>query len=310
MKRVLVVGELNVDLVLQGLDRLPALGMEILAQDFQLVLGSASAIFAMGLAQLGRPVSFLGKVGDDAWGSLCLQALRSRRIDISQVEVKPDLKTGLTVAFSTAKDRAMVSYIGSIDANTIDDVSDEVMNSADHLHVSSFYLQRRLRSHCRDLFAKARRLGLTTSLDPGCDPLDRWGSDLIEVLPEVDVFLPNEVELERLSGKSHVKEALAQFDNGRTCIVAKLGARGATARFQGKTTPTPAYKITPVDTTGAGDSFNAGFLHGWLEGWPLEECLRLGSACGALSTRGIGGTATQATLDDALQFGAITPPRK
>lgn len=308
MKRVLFVGELNVDLVLQGLERPPTLGMEIIAQDFQLVLGSASAICAMGMAQLGRPVSFLSKAGDDAWGDLCLTALRSRNIDVTHVEVKRDLKTGLTVALSMAKDRALVSYIGSIEANTLDDVTDEALKSADHLHVSSFYLQRKLRPKCGELFAKAKRLGLTTSLDPGCDPDDRWGNDLIETLKQVDVFLPNEVELERLSGESNVEAALVKLDNGHTCIAAKLGSLGSAARFQGVTTSASAYRITPVDTTGAGDSFNAGFLHAWLDAWPLADCLRLGSACGALSTRGIGGTATQATLDEALRFGQLSPP--
>jgi sugar/nucleoside kinase (ribokinase family) len=308
VKKVLVVGELNVDLVLQGLERPPTLGVEILAQDFQLVLGSASAICAMGIAKLGRPVSFVSKVGDDAWGQLCLTALRSRQIDVTHVEVLRDLKTGLTVALSMAKDRALVSYIGSIEANTIDDVTDDVLKSANHLHVSSFFLQRKLRPKCQELFAKARRLGLTTSLDPGCDPEDRWGSDLIETLAEVDVFLPNEVELEHVSGEADPQRALEKLDNGRTCIAAKLGSLGAAARFGGKTVQVPAYKIMPIDTTGAGDSFNAGFLHAWLEKWPLEECLRLGSACGALSTRGIGGTATQATFDEVLRFGGITLP--
>jgi sugar/nucleoside kinase (ribokinase family) len=308
MKRVLVVGELNVDLVLQGLNRPPTIGMEILAQDFQLVLGSASAICAMGIAQLGRPVSFLSKVGNDAWGDLCLKALRSRQIDATHVEVKDNLKTGLTVALSMASDRALVSYIGSIEANTLGDVTEAALKSADHLHVSSFFLQRRLRPDCKELFAKARRLGLTTSLDPGCDPDDRWGDDLIETLSEVDVFLPNEVELERASGERNIEEALVKLDNGRTCIAAKLGSLGSAARYQGATIPVPAYKITPIDTTGAGDSFNAGFLHAWLEKWPLADCLRLGSACGALSTRGIGGTAAQATLDEAVKFGGITPP--
>jgi sugar/nucleoside kinase (ribokinase family) len=309
MKKVLVIGELNVDLVLQGLDRPPTLGMEILAKDFQLVLGSASAIFAMGMAQLGRPVSFVGKVGSDPWGDLCLAALRSRHIDATHVEVRSDLKTGLTVALSTVKDRAMVSYIGSIESNTIADVTDEILKSADHLHVSSFFLQRKLRPHCRELFAKAKRLGLSTSLDPGCDPEDRWGADLVETLSEVDVFLPNEVELEHVAGIADPMAALEKLDNGRTCIAAKLGSLGAAARCHGQTVQVPAYKITPVDTTGAGDSFNAGFLYGWLENWPLEKCLRLGASCGALSTRGIGGTAAQATLSEALQFGGIAPPK-
>jgi sugar/nucleoside kinase (ribokinase family) len=152
------------------------------------------------------------------------------------------------------------------------------------------------------VFARARRAGLTTSLDPGFDPSERWGSDLLDVLQEVDVFLPNEVELAALSGLTDPEPALARLDNGRTRIVAKLGARGCMTRDRGRTLVAPALAVTPVDTTGAGDSFNAGFLHAWLDGRELQECLRWGAACGSLSTRGVGGWERQA---DAREVEAL-----
>jgi sugar/nucleoside kinase (ribokinase family) len=125
------------------------------------------------------------------------------------------------------------------------------------------------------------------------------------------VFFPNDVELTALTAERDPIAALGHLDNGRTLTVVKRGARGALALDFNH--HCRAIEIAPpvvdvADTTGAGDSFNAGFLHAWLEKWPLEECLRLGSACGALSTRGIGGTATQATFDEALRFGGIMLP--
>jgi sugar/nucleoside kinase (ribokinase family) len=301
-KRVLVAGEINVDLILQGYTDFPVPGKEILVRDSQLVLGSASAIMAMGLARLGTPVAFVGKVGDDVWGRYCLDDMAGRGIDLSRVIRGGPLKTGITVAITSPADRALVTYLGAIAALTAEDVTDAVMKGFDHLHVSSYFMQEALRPGCRDVFARARRLSLTTSLDPGFDPSEKWGDDLRQTLLEADLFFPNEVELRGLGGHSDVAECLKRLDNGHTRIVAKLGRDGAATLENGRLLHVPALPIEPLDTTGAGDSFNAGFLHAWLEGAPLVECLRLGAACGALSTRGLGGTARQADRPEAEAF--------
>jgi len=302
MKKVLVVGEINVDLVLQGYHEFPTPGREVLVDDFSMVLGSASAICAMGLARLGDPVSFLGKVGDDAWGRFCVDAMRDRRIDVSRIVVDPALKTGVTVAITSPKDRALVSFLGSISALRANDVPGPVFHSFDHLHISSYFMQESLRPGIRGLFTEARRLGLTTSLDPGFDPSQTWGRDLHETLQEVDVFFPNEVELRALSGTDDPEEGVRRLQNGRTRIVAKLGALGSMTVDDGTPVRVPAFSVKALDTTGAGDSFNAGFLHAWLRGDPVARCLRLGGVCGALSTLGLGGSARQPSLEEAEAF--------
>ena len=302
MKKVLVAGELNVDIVLQGYHSFPELGKEVLVDDCLMVLGSASAICAMGLAKLGDPVAFLGKVGDDPWGRFCVECLAGRGADVSRVLRDPGIKTGVTVAITSPRDRALVSFLGSIAALAAEDVKDAALAGFHHLHVSSYYLQQRLRPGLRGLFARARRLGLTTSLDPGFDPSETWAPDLGEALREVDVFFPNEVELRGLTGADDPAEALRRLENGHTRTVAKLGRDGAATLEGGQLLRVPAFPIEPLDTTGAGDSFNAGFLHAWLAGSPTLEALRLGAACGALSTRGLGGTARQADLAEAQAF--------
>jgi sugar/nucleoside kinase (ribokinase family) len=299
LKRVLCAGEINVDLVLQGYTELPVPGKEILVRDSELVLGSATAILAMGLARLGTPVAFVGRVGDDLWGRYCLDDMASRRIDLSRVIRGGGLKTGITVSITQAADRALVTYLGAISALTAGDVPDAAMAGLDHLHVSSFFLQEALRPGLPDLFARAHRAGLTTSLDTGFDPSGRWDGGLRETLRETDLLFPNEVELEALSGGADPAEGLRRLATGKTRVVAKLGKDGAMTLDGESVVRVPAYPVEAVDTTGAGDSFNAGFLHRWLAGAPLVECLRLGAACGALSTRGLGGTATQPTLDEA-----------
>jgi sugar/nucleoside kinase (ribokinase family) len=299
-KRVLVVGEINVDLVCQGYHAFPNPGREVLVDDFQMVLGSASAICAMGLARLGTPVVFFGKLGADPLGDFCLTAMRERGIDITQVVVDPRLKTGVTVAITSPVDRALVSYLGSIAAMGEKDVPRALFSRADHLHVSSYYLQEALRPGVRTLLRDAHAAGLTTSLDPGFDPSERWEPDLLETLREVDIFFPNEVELRALTGCSNPEEALRRLQRGSTRAIAKLGAQGTMAIDEkSRCLHVAALRVEVMDTTGAGDSFNAGFLHAWLNGARLEECLRLGVACGALSTRGLGGTATQADLAEA-----------
>lgn len=302
MKRILVVGEINVDLVFRHCQALPTPGREVLAEDFCMTPGSSSMICAMGLARLGQPVSFHGRAGADAWGEYCLDALRRTGIDVASVQLDPALRTGVTASLSTPQDRALVTFTGAIDALRADDVGDTLLAGADHLHISSYYLQRALRPDCRALFARARKAGLSTSLDPGFDPQQAWGADLHEVLEEVDLFLPNELELAAITGHGDVLGGLRALDNGHTRTVVKRGQHGCAALDHGQLHEVPAFAVDPIDSTGAGDSFDAGFLHAWLRDLPLHDCLRWGSACGSLSTRGAGGTAAQAS---ALEVEAL-----
>ena len=298
-KPVLVAGEINADLVFSGCAALPAFGREVLAQGFQQGPGSSSMICAMGLARLGEAVLFAGVAGQDGWGGYCLAALREAGIDVDAVQLRPGLRTGLTVALSAAHDRALVTYPGAIAALRADDVTDALLTRAGHLHVSSYYLQDALRPGLRSLFERAHALGLTTSLDPGFDPQEWWGEALVELLPQVDVFLPNAVEACAISGASSPEAALEAFANGRTRTVIKRGGEGCiTLDDDGRMLAVPAFAVDALDSTGAGDSFDAGFLYAWRRSLPLRDCLRWGAACGALSTRGIGGTATQASVAD------------
>ena len=300
--RILVVGELNVDLVLQDYSSFPAPGKEVLVERASLTLGSASAICAAGLAKLGNQVTFAGKLGCDAWGDLVLARLNELAIDVSHILRSSEVSTGITVSVSSSADRALITYLGSTEALHASEIQDAWMQDAGHMHVSSFYLQRALRPQLKPLFARAHALGLTTSLDPGCDPLEEWGHDLFDVLTEVDVFFPNEVELAGVTGEPDPATALRRLQNGKTLTVAKLGASGCMAILDHKLIAIPAFTVTPVDTTGAGDSFNAGFLHSYLRGEGFTEAIRFGAACGAISTLGLGGTTAQPDAREATEF--------
>lgn len=308
MKRVLVAGEINVDFILQGYTEFPTPGKEVLVRDFGMVMGSASAIMAMGLARLGAPVAFVGRVGEDVFGRFCLEQLEGRGIDVSRVIRGGGLQTGLTVAITHPLDRALVTYLGAISALRGQDVPTSSMAGFSHLHSSSFFFQEGLRPDFPDLFARARAAGLTTSLDTGYDSHETWDGGLRATLEHTDLFFPNEVELEKISGTSDPVEGMRRLANGRTRVVAKLGAQGAMTLEGGEVVSVPAFPVTTVDTTGAGDSFNAGFLHAWLRERPVLECLRLGAACGALSTLGLGGTGAQPTLAEAEALVGTSAP--
>lgn len=290
---VLVVGEINADLIFSGFSSLPQPGCEVLANDFSMELGSSSAICAAGLARLGTTVSFVGKSGDDVLGSFCLAELSRRGVDVSLVRVDPSLKTGITAAFSSG-DRALFTYPGAIAELTCDEIPLEILKRFTHLHVSSYYLQRGLQAGLPDLFRHAKEAGLSVSLDPGHDPAEQWWTSLSSVLDYCDVLFLNEVELAGLSGSKDVKVGLEALSRDSGLVVAKLGKRGCMALADGCFYSAGALTVDAVDTTGAGDSFNAGFLHAWLRGFPLESCLECGSICGGLSTRKLGGCAGQA----------------
>jgi sugar/nucleoside kinase (ribokinase family) len=212
----------------------------------------------------------------------------------------------VTVSISSAADRALVSFAGSTRALRGADVPDRAFEGFAHLHASSYFLQAGLRPDFKDVFARARRHGLTTSLDPGFDPSETWGRDLIDTLLEVDLFFPNEFECRALTGQDDAVTGLRALRNGNTRTVAKLGAAGATTLEGDEVLHLPAPPIRVVDTTGAGDSFNAGYLDAFLRGASTRECLRRAIACGALSTRGPGGTATQ---PDAAEVDAFLRAR-
>lgn len=307
MKPLLVAGEINVDLILSGITSAPEFGREIVGTGFHQVPGSSSMICAMGLARLGHPVRFVGRAGDDERGRFCREAMRAAGIDVAGATLELALETGVTLALSSREDRALVTYPGAIDALVADDITDAMLAAAGHLHVSSYYLQNGLRPGLPTLFARARRARVGISLDPGFDPSQRWGYELIELLADVDVFLPNRSEACALTGAPDPVEALRALSPRGVRTVIKCGADGCIALEDERVVRVPARPMEAVDSTGAGDSFNAGFLHAWRQGLPLETCMRWAVACGSLSTRGVGGTARQASADEVRQWLETTP---
>ncbi|HVN03841.1 MAG TPA: carbohydrate kinase family protein [Bryobacteraceae bacterium] len=303
LKKILLVGDMNVDMILQGYRSFPAPGRETLVNDFVMTLGSSTAITGAGLTRLGHTVAFAGLMGADDAGAFCLRRLAALGIDTSRTQVDPGHKTAVTVAISSPDDRSLVTFLGTIPFLTPAAIPDTYFAGFDHLHSSSYFLQTgMLPDGFADVFRRARQHGLTVSLDPACDPELEWKSGLRETLPYVDVFLPNETELRGVTGEADPVAGLRALAGTCGLAVVKLGASGAMALQDGQPVRVRAPAVTPLDPTGAGDNFNSGFLHAWLEGRALAEALRLGVACGSFAVRAMGGTGAQATEQEALEL--------
>jgi sugar/nucleoside kinase (ribokinase family) len=299
---LLVLGDANPDLVLLGEDLAPAFGQaERLVDDARMVIGGSGAILACGAARLGLRVAFAGVVGEDLFGAFMREQLEARGIDIGSLSVDLDRPTGITVVLARKDDRAMLTSTGTIGDLRRSLIDANVLARSRHVHVSSYFLQRTLAAELPDLLHHARQAGATTSVDPNWDPSGAWDAGILALLPEVDVFLPNEMEALSIARISDVEQAIGRLRSAGTgTVVVKTAERGAIAGQATELVHVPSIPTAVVDTTGAGDSFDAGFLAGYLAGEPLRRCLELGNACGALSTLAIGGTAAQPTLAEAL----------
>ena len=299
---LLVAGEINPDLILAVPDSKIEFGqVETLAENGILTIGSSSVIFACGAARLGLKVGFHGVVGEDAFGHFMLDEMQQRGIDTANVIVDRDQQTGFSVILNHGADRAILTYLGAINSLSPDHLTDEILSQARHLHIASFFLQSQLRPGVANIFRRAHSLGLMTSLDTNWDPTGEWAG-VEAVLAHTSVFLPNLAEAQALTGEEDVEEVLARLSSQAETVAVKLGARGAVARQGTEIVRIGAPQVQVIDTVGAGDSFDAGFIYGYLQGWPLQLCLQLAVVCGSQSTQVAGGATGQPTLTEAMKL--------
>ena len=292
MKRfdISVLGELNCDLILYGLPPVLEPEREHLANDFAMTLGSSSAIFAHNISFLGSRVGFTSCIGGDPLGKFCVARLSESGVDVSGVKCLPTKNTGVTVILPFAEKRQILTYPGTTFDLQYGHLDLDYLRSAAHFHLSSFFLLRALRPALPELFLQMKRAGLTTSLDTNDDPENLWADDVKAVLRSVDVFLPNEQEACKLAGTGELDSALDVLSRLVPVVVIKCGAQGAFAKRGKDRFHAGSLSVQPVDTVGAGDSFNAGFLHKFIRGANLQDCLEYGNVSAALSTTRAGGT--------------------
>ncbi len=287
---LLVAGELNLDIILNQVNRMPELEKEVTSEGLNLTIGSSSCIMALNAAALGVTTRFAGCVGNDAFADQCLGALNERSIDTRYVKLLPYTQTGLTCIFTMAKKRGMITFPGAMEEFGVEDIPDELLHSVKHLHVSSYYLQKKLRLGLPSLFKKAKDFGLTTSLDTNYDPDEVWGDEVLDVLQNTDIFFPNDNEAMAISKTSAIEDALDVLSRYVRLVLVTCGSAGVKGRSADVMYSVAGIKLKSVDAIGAGDTFNSGFLSSFLRGETIEKCIISGVHASAFSTLYTGGT--------------------
>jgi sugar/nucleoside kinase (ribokinase family) len=302
---VITIGDMCVDLLVDVGDAHVDFGqVENWVEDYLLELGGSTCIFACQAAKLGLRVAILGQVGDDAFGQLIVRRLSESRVDTRFVTVEPSQKTGLSVVLCRPDgNRAILTFGGSLNAVTPTDVTDEFLSSGRHLHYGSYYLLTNLQPSAADILRRARSFGSTVSLDTNWDPANQWNQGLNEILPMADLFFPNEQEANAITGIPDAEQAVRRLGQVVPIVAVKLGERGSMVRAGESVFSMPVAAADHViDTVGAGDSFDAGFLAAWLRGLGLDDCAAIGNACGRATVQQRGGVGGQLWAQAIPQF--------
>lgn len=289
---VIALGELNVDLILNQIEGEPEIGKEKFAKQMTLTLGSSTAIFAANAAALGTKVAFCGMIGNDSFGQLVESSLEAKKVDTRLLIHTDKFATGATICMSYGEDRANLTYPGAMEEMSLDDIDPAIFKETKHVHISSIFMQSGVRKDLKKILELCKENGVTTSLDTQWDPAETWQLDYKEVLPLIDVFLPNEKELTLLTRSENLDEAVEKIMPYINAAVIKQGSKGSLLlkKDGARTHMKPFLNEHVVDAIGAGDSFNSGFVSKFVEGAPLEECQRYGNMTGAVNTTAAGGT--------------------
>lgn len=278
--RLLSAGEAFEDLVFVGLERLPAPGEEVRTNKFSATIGGGAVITAVAAARLGVTVELASGLSDTA-----AARLRAERVRVINLR-KPREPHAITAALSTGSERAFVTFDGvntRLEARLV-----PVLRSTRASHVHLALYPRDARAWARRVRGLAKR-GIATSSDFGWNDVLARDPGLTELFDALTLVFVNEREAALYAGASTIEAAMPFWRARRPIVVIKLGERGSLALDRGKEWSAPSPKVKVVDTTGAGDAFNGGFLSAWLQGAPLKKCLEAGNRIGAASTRKAGG---------------------
>lgn len=297
---VVAIGELNVDLILNRIQGEPQVGKEIFAEDMILTLGSSTAIFAANIACLGSKTGFVGMIGKDIFGSLVEKSLSEKGVDTSMLIKSDKSSTGATICLNYNEDRANVTYQGAMDIMSFEDIDKTLFNKTKHIHLSSVFMQSGIKRDLLEILKYAKQNNVTTSLDTQWDPNEKWDMNYEEILPYVNIFLPNETELKFLTQSETLEEAIKKIEPFINVCVVKRGRKGSILLQKGlePVEIDACLNDQVVDAIGAGDSFNAGFIHAFVKGAAAVDAQINGNLTGAVNTTAAGGTGAFTSAED------------
>jgi sugar/nucleoside kinase (ribokinase family) len=287
---ILVAGDLNADVVLAG-SEWPEPRQERMVREGRITLGSSAGIFAANAARLGLRVALVARVGRDRLGDAMLDELATAGVQIELVRRESRQATGFTVVINAEgkPDKAMLTFSGAMAELRAADIAPAV-ERARHLHIASYFLVPKLWDALPALLRRARSAGISSSIDPNPDPAQKYDSGLAAALKYADYFLPNEFEAQRVTSAQSLEDALAALPSFCRASVVKAGAKGAWYISENAREHVAAAPVQVVDTTGAGDSFDVGFIWSCVHNLSVQQCLVAGSVCAALACSAAGGT--------------------
>lgn len=298
---VIVAGSYSVDLIFSGLDELPQLGKDVVGKDFKMTPGEAF-ISAVSMHRLGLKVGWAADFGNDDFSQFALHAAREEGLDEALFVIHDHSYRRISVAATYPNDRAFITYYDP-DPKIPAAIPAILKSNARLLFIPGLYTGDLLRTGKKLIRAKKMQLVMDGNSSSGNLVTNSRESKAIRnAIRSVDIFLPNATEARRLTGEFDLDLAIHQLGNLCQVVVVKDGCNGSLAYMNHKNVHMPAISVNPVDTTGAGDNFNAGFLYAWLDGQSIETCLKWGNIVGGLSTTELGGTVRKITSDEIRSY--------
>ncbi|MBK5201755.1 MAG: carbohydrate kinase family protein [Spirochaetaceae bacterium] len=286
--KILIIGDINSDLIITGLKNYPAPGEECLVNDYKIRTGGGAAIVSLALSKLGINTSVFGCIGDDIFSELLTNELKLHGINLKYVKRIKNTSTGITVAFTNEINRSFITCRSALDFTDLNKITDDIIDQFDYIFLHNFKPSKMEEyiKFCKNIKAKGKKV----IFDVGFDDSEKWDNKIFEILKYVDIFIPDELEALGFTRSNNVEEALRKLSIYCNRVVIKIGKKGAIALDGDKIIHSPIFDANVVDTTGAGDSFDAGFVYGTINNLNLEKCLALGNFLGSLSVTDIGGS--------------------
>ena len=299
-----VYGDVNIDIVIPEVTALPAPGREVEVSDMKTFVGGGAALFALGAGKLGLKTAFQGELGNDFYGEFIRTQFLKSGVDDSLLIKRQGVGNGISLSFTNKKDRSFLTYRGTNENLSLEKINLENIKKAKHIHVTGYCGQKNHKDYLTFLQEIKKYTDTTISLDVGWDAEEIWGKEIYDLFPYLDVLFMNETEAihygymhrlrkgELLSlpiDEKSVEKIALEFSERGPITVIKRGKKGALAVYKDLVYKAPAYRAEAVDTTGAGDSFNAGFIYGFIKAYSIQNCLKFANACGAFSVTALGG---------------------
>jgi len=299
---VITFSDITADLIFNGDDIKTEIGQkEKFLTGYSVEMGGSCTIFACQTAKLDLKTIAVGKVGNDYFKNIIVETLQDSGVILDFLNDTDKYKTGISAILTSSEDRAIFTYSGTIDALEKDDINTELIASSRHLHIGSYFLMKKFTENLLPVLKDVKKYGTTVSLDPNWDPDGNWDSGIWNILPYVDVFLPNENEVKAITGEKNLEKAIDILKKEVPILSVKMGKNGARTFADKKTICMPSIDVVKIDAIGAGDSYDGGFIYGYLTGKDFETCTKMGCICGSLNTRGVGGTKGQPRLKEMLE---------